>query len=347
MDKKVETLDWQEAVRKRPAMYIGSTGFTGITFLMHTLIKNIFYKTECNHFEIEIEGKLSGKLVFHNVNHSIIHSINEDLRLDSYDFSLLNALSNKYHFTLYDENKNVLFTLDYEKGELKKGVSDKSETFANTLEVNFTLDDSIWDFEKLRVLNITDQIKDLAFLCNDKKFEIKYKEREESSRIIYKFENGLLDKFEYESSNAWGDLLFVNHSNHTVNDISLELAFGLSTFYSIKTQISSYVNFSETKDHGTHVIALIKGIKKALKKYQKLYLPEKNILIRSSSIKKSLLGSIHIQIENPTYWGPTRARLQNHEIIKPISKYVSQTFLQELEKNKDKTEEFLDRLSYV
>lgn len=339
MSENTEVFESRETVRKRPAMYIGSTGFWGFNYLLKKIIQNLFCQTECNHFEIEIVDKLSGKIVFYNLQSSIKDSINEDLRVESYEFAVLNTLCKNYQFSIYDKNSKLAFRQIYEKGILKKGKVEQSEIFAEKIEILFTIDDSVLDFEKINVYFLNETIRELAFLFSNKKFEFKYFERGEKSRIVYNFENGLLDRLQFEKN--WADARITNYSKKEFQDYSMELALGLSPFYYTEKLIASYVNFSRTADHGTHVIGLIKGIKKGLKAYFKKHFPDKQILIRNSSIKKYLFAAIHIQIEKPTFRGSTTGSLQTREIIKPISKYVAEIVLRELEKDPKITEDII------
>ena len=344
-EQDISILEWREAVRLRPAMYLGSTGFSGFTNLVKAIMQNLFFQTKCSHFEIDLTDKLNGAITFYNLQLSVKDSINEDLQLVSFEFAAFNALSQKYEFTLFDENQKVLLNQVYQKGVLKKGKVEQKEFFSDSLKIDFELDNSIWDFEKINVHNLNDEIRELAFLCNEKKFELKYQERGEQSRIVYNFENGLLDKLEIEKS--WVDAKIRNTSKKEFDNFSMDLAFGLSPFYYTEKFIGSYVNFSKTEEHGTHVIGLIKVIKKGLKLYLKKHFPDKKIWLKSSSVKKYLFAAIHIQIEKPAYCGPTRSKLQTYEIIKPISKYVAEIVLQELEKDPKSAEDIVRHFEYV
>lgn len=343
MAENNEVLDWRGAIRKRPAMYTGSTGFNGFTSQLKLIIQSLFFQTNCNQVEIDITDKMSGRLVFYNLEYSVKDSTSEDLHLDCFEFAVINALCSKYEFNLFDENNKPLLKQVYQKGLLKKGEVRQEEIFSNKLEIVFNLDSSIWDFEKINFYILNDEIRELAFLCSGKKFEFKYLEHGEQSRLIYNFETGLLDKLEIENGKGWGSANFLKSSKKEFTDFSMELAFGLSSYFHCKKFLGSFVNFAETKDHGTHVIGLLKGLKKGLKAYQKKHLPDNKVFIKSSSIKNHLLAAIHIQIEKPTYWGPTRGRLQNLEIIKLISNHVAKIFL----KNWKKTRNLQRNLSIV
>lgn len=342
-----ETLDWREAVRKRPAMYIGSTGFSGFTCHLKLIIQNIFHQTNCNHFEIDLTDKLSGKISFYHLHSSIKDSTNENLHLDSFEFPVFNALCKYYQFVLFGKDGEVLLKQNYEKAVLTNGKVENNDFLAENLQIDFTLDDSIWDFEEINTHFLNDNLRELAFLCSDKKFEIKYLVNGEECRIVYAFQNGLLDKLNFEKAKSWGFVNFLNHSKKEFENFSIELAFGITPFWYSNNFIGSYVNFAETNDHGTHVIGLTKGIKRGLKKYVKKNLPEKKVVLRKGSIRKCLIGAIHLVIEKPTFWGPTKGKLQTHEVIKPISKYVAGVFLKELEKDKKFAEEIIQRFCYV
>jgi hypothetical protein len=117
-----------EAVRKRPAMYVGSTGFNGFVSLLKLNIENIFFTTESDFFEISFDKKMSAVIRFRNLKKPIIDSINENLSINAFEFAVLNFLSEKYQFTLFDKDKNILLNQVYKK-EFYKRAKLKTKNF--------------------------------------------------------------------------------------------------------------------------------------------------------------------------------------------------------------------------
>src|SRR4051812_39608823 len=111
--KENENLNLIEAIRKRPAMYIGSTSIRGFNNLLKYLIKDIFNSTKTDYFSFEIFGNVRGKFNFKNLQKNISDNMALDLWTKSdgsyqgFEFAALNALSKTFEIKVFSNNEEL------------------------------------------------------------------------------------------------------------------------------------------------------------------------------------------------------------------------------------------------
>lgn len=231
----LEILTWREAVRKRPAMYTGSIGNSGFVNLLKNFFANFYFFIDSSSLikaeklSIEITGRQSGKFRFEKLQMKIPLNINENLFFYKMDFSVLNALSRNYEFTLFDKEKNEILKQIYREGILQSGIVEEKEIAADSLEINFVLDDTIWEDFEINPYFISEVVKEIAFLKNDQTFEVKYSVNNESSRLIYHFENGLKDLINIEGLKGYGGIIFETDTEYKSEDFSADIALRFVT----------------------------------------------------------------------------------------------------------------------
>jgi DNA gyrase subunit B len=335
-EQDITVLEWREAVRLRPAMYLGSTGIQGFVHLLKDFFASFDAYTDTSKFNLdtpkiildaevfsfEITDKQSGIFRLEKFNNSIFSNINETLHLHGFDFAILNALSQTYELILFDKDNNYILKQIYQQGILQSGIVDKKEYVGETLEIKFDLDSTIWDEFEINPHFIADIIQELAFLNKDKTFELKYSVNNESCRIICHFENGLRDLIEIKGFNGIGQTIFASELEYQSEVYSADICFSFWDYSINESFFKSFANNLYTHEGGTHKKALISGIGKALKKYVKEHKPDDFFVITERTILSCLIGAIHLKIKEPRYYGSTRNKLANKEIIKPISDFI-------------------------
>ncbi|MEK7725233.1 MAG: hypothetical protein AAB336_12845 [Acidobacteriota bacterium] len=344
-----ENLDWRGAVRKRPAMYVGSLRIEGFVHLLkdffasfHTYIDTsrfghnipkLIFDAEKSSFEIsDIQ---SGLFRLEKLKNPVPSNINENLHLYGFDFAVLNALSQVYEFRLFNQNKNLIIEQIYEKGILQSGIVDEKEYSCDALEIKFTLDSTIWEQFEFNPIFITAIIQELAFLNKEKTFELKYSVNNEPCRIIYHFENGLRDLIEIKGFNGWGSTVFATELDFESEDYSADICFSFWDYSINEPFFKSFVNNLYTHEGGTHKKALLLGISKALKKYVKENKSDDFFVITDRTILSCLIGAIHLKMKQPSFYGSTRNRLSNKEIVKPISDFIFENVYERLKSDEE------------
>jgi DNA gyrase/topoisomerase IV subunit B len=348
-EQDITVLEWREAVRLRPAMYLGSTGIQGFVHLLKDFFASFHnYKDTSNfypdlpkiildaeRFFFEITNKQSGIFRLENCKNSFSSNISETLHLQGFDFAILNSLSQYYEFTLLDKDKNHVIKQTYQQGILQSGIVDEKVYAGETLEIKFTLDSTIWKDFEINPHFIAEIIQELAFLNKDKTFELIYSMNKEACRTICHFENGLRDLIDIKGLNGIGRTIFASELEYQSEDYSADICFSFWDYSVNESFFKSFANNCYTHEGGTHKKALILGISKALKKYVKENNPKEFFVINERTILSCLIGAIHLKIKEPSYYGSTKNRLSNQEIIKPISDFIFEYVYKKLKSDEE------------
>lgn len=344
----------REAIRKRPAMYTGSTQIQGFEHLLRDLFAS-FYKYadidnssfrppvfffEAERISLEILGKQSGIFRFEKPNRKIPANISENLKF-GFDLAILNALSLNYEFRLFDQNHTLLLKQIYQQGILQHGIVEETEYSFDTMEIKFTLDSEIWEEFKINPYYIAEIIKELAFLNEDKTFELKYSVGGEDCRIIYQFPNGLKDLVQINGTRGWGSLIYLTELQYKSEDFSADICFSFHDYSVNEPLFKSFVNNHYTHEGGIHVKALLSGIGKALKKFIKEHKPDDFFVITNQTISSSLVGAIHLKMKHPSFEGSIKNKLNNPQIVEPISELVFKKFYEKLENQPEAAIDFV------
>jgi DNA gyrase subunit B len=345
----IQVLEWSEAVRKRPAMYVGSTGIQGFVNILKGFFANFhsFIDSgkilDAEKISFEITDKQKGKFLFEELKTKIPSNINEspqnfDL---AFDFAVLNFLSANYEFKLFDKGENEVLNQIYQRGILQTGKIDDKEYSGSKLEIEFALDSTIWDEFEIKPHFISDVIAELAFLNKNRTFELKYAVEKEECRIIYKFKNGLQDKIEIEKNKGLGSIFFDTWFEVKLENCTVEAAFGFREYSVDEPYLKSYVNNHFTHEDGTHVEGLLKGLTYGvMKHFQKHQLTQK-YKISEKGIRENLVGAIHVKIKEPMFSGCVKNKLASPQIIEPIANYVSDLLFEKIELDKESTEKII------
>jgi DNA gyrase subunit B len=335
--ENIQILDWREAVRKRPAMYTGSIYIQGFINLLKSIVTQTPLTLEAKRITFEITGKTSGKIMFQNIKNLINDDICQNIKDFKYEFATLNALSETYELRLFDENKNEILKQVFREGDLQSGIIEGKKITADSMEIIFKLDESIWENFKIEAELVSDIFKEIAFLNKDKTLEIKYLVKNEVCRIIYSFENGLRDKIEIEKNKGLGSTIFDTWFEVELDNYFVEAAFGFREYSVDEPYLKSYANNHYTHEGGTHVEGLLKGLTYGvMKHFQKHELTQK-YKISEKGVRENLIAAIQIKMENPTFSGCVKNKLANSEIIEPIANYVAELLFQKIENDQEST----------
>jgi DNA gyrase/topoisomerase IV subunit B len=337
-EANIQALDWNENIRERAGMYIGSVDAKGFMELIRGLLSQTFLNAKPNYFHFELKEKSSGKIIFKNIQGGLKDSwATEHVDLNSpfwMEALVLNALSSEFNIKFFDKKGNQLVEQKFEKGKLKKGEVENKKLDCNSVEVDFKLDEGIWkaDFE-WNTNYIFHQIKDFAYLYKRVKFEIKYKLNEEPCLIIYHFKNGLKDKIDIERLNGLCQSYFMTYLEEKLNDFCLELAFAFRDNSVDAGFLKSYVNDHHTHQGGTHHKGLIKGLRMALKKYVKEKQLDQKYSFSKNKITSHLIAALNLKLDAPVFEGCTKNMLGSLE--------VSNNFYEQLKANNELAKKLL------
>lgn len=335
--QSIKILEGLEAVRKRPAMYIGSTGTKGLHHLVYEIVDNSVDESLagfCNHIIVTIhedescsvedngrgipidihptEGISAAEVVFTKL-HAGGKFDKETYKysggLHGVGASVVNALSDWLEVEIHKDGKKYFQRYRYGKPEepLKIiGTTEKRGTI-----VRFKPDGSI--FQETTIFNfdtLSARLRELAFL--NKSLRIELVDVRHNKKNDFFFEGGIASFV--KDINEKKDPLFpeVIYYEQKADQYELELAMQYNDGYG--EQLLSFVNNINTAEGGTHVAGFRSALTKICNKKYQEYGMLKDEGLSSEDVREGLVGIISVKVPEPQFEGQTKAKLGNNEI---------------------------------
>jgi DNA gyrase subunit B len=363
----IQVLEGLEAVRKRPAMYIGDIGFKGLHHLVYEVVdnsidealagycKNILVTIyEDNSVEVVDDGRGIPTGINTKEKKSALEMVMTILHaggkfdkntykvsggLHGVGVSCVNALSSDLHVTVYREGK--IFEQQYKIGVPQYpvreiGVSDKTGT-----TVRFWPDHSIFIETVYNKDILEGRLRELSFLNRGVSIvlnDLREKEEDGSTYTKTFYSQGGIVEFVEMLDKAAGRLplipkiIFVEGRDEVTN-VAVEVALTYNDSYS--EHIYSYVNNINTIEGGTHVAGFRRALTRVFKSYgDKQGLFEKaKVEIEGDDFREGLSTIISVKVPEPQFEGQTKTKLGNNEVSGVVDSTVSRALEAYLEEN--------------
>ena len=360
----IQVLEGLEAVRKRPAMYIGDTGPKGLHHLVYEVVDNSIDEALAGfatHIEVTI-GEDNSITVVDNgrgipvdkhekLNKSALEVVLTVLHaggkfdkgsykvsggLHGVGVSCVNALSTYLRAEVSRDGH--VYMQEYAYGHPKAPVQIIGDTDITGTKVMFKPDPTI--FTETTVYNyatLANRLRDLAFLNAGIHLTLtdmreKNEAGEPKSEVFYS-EEGLKEFVRYIDSSKEhliDDIIYINTERQ---GIPVEVAMTYNTTYN--ENIYSYVNNIDTIEGGTHLTGFRRGLTSTLKKYAEdsKLLDKVKIEISSDDFREGLTAVVSIKVAEPQFEGQTKTKLGNNEVIGAVQTAVSETLRNYLEEH--------------
>ena len=311
-------------------MYLGQVNHKGFIETFKKFISQFLKLSGSDLVEIKFKKEMEVEIIFSNICNPIrqdIAILNMDDLQNTSDLPILNSLS---EILLVNFGMEAELSQNFNQGN---SLFEISSTLINCskLRIIFVLDKEIWGTDFNWNSNyLTYDLTEYFYLNSKVKFEITFINKMQSKSNLYKFDNGLSDRLDIEIYNGHGTCYFKHYFNHKIDNFILEVAFAFRQYSIDHSFIKTYVNNEVTPEHGSHFDGVFKGVNHAFKKYFQKHDIETSKTIKELYLKKRFVCIINIRIEEPIFYGSMKQKLANPEIIKPISKYISNELFESL-----------------
>jgi DNA gyrase subunit B len=352
--ENIQVLEGLEAVRKRPAMYIGDISSRGLHHLVYEVIDNSIDEAlagYCNVIDVIIHSDNSVTVsdngrgiptdLHEKENRSALEVVMTVLHaggkfdkgsykvsggLHGVGVSCVNALSSALKVTVYREGK--IFEQEYSIGKPLYPVRVVGESDKTGTTVRFKSDNSIFTLEEYDFEILASRLRELAFLNKRIKLSlVDERELDESGNhpsVAFHSENGLRDFIEYLDGMREKLMPEPIYIEGEKNDIPVEIAMQYNTSFS--ENIHSYVNNINTHEGGTHLAGFRRGLTRTLKSYadKSGMLSKLKFDISGDDFREGLTAIISVKVQEPQFEGQTKTKLGNNEVMGAVDVLVSE-----------------------
>ncbi len=359
----IQVLEGLEAVRKRPAMYIGDVNIRGLHHLVYEVVDNSIDEAlggYCNRIEVTIHEDNSISVLdngrgiptglHEKENRSALEVVMTVLHaggkfdkgsykvsggLHGVGVSCVNALSIHLRAEVYREGK--VFLQEYECGKPLYDVKAIGTTTQNGTKITFKPDASIFLTTVYDYSILAARIRELAFLnrgitliLNDER------EKDETGKPkseIFFSSAGLPDFIKYLDENREKLIPESIAIEGERNEIPVEIAMQYNTSFS--ENLHSYVNNINTHEGGTHLAGFRRGLTRTLKSYAEKsgMLAKLKFDINGDDFREGLTAIISVKVPEPQFEGQTKTKLGNNEVMGVVDQIVSEHLSNYLEEN--------------
>ena len=359
----IQVLEGLEAVRKRPAMYIGDVGVKGLHHLVYEVVDNSIDEAlagYCNDIKVFINEDNSITVVDNGrgiptamhtkekksaleVVMTVLHAggkFDKDTYkvsggLHGVGVSCVNALSIHLKATVRREGK--IFQQEYSIGKPLYDVKVVGESTETGTEVTFKPDGTIFEFAEYNYDTLAARMRELAFL--NKGITISLTDlrqlKEDGTHVSNTFhsEGGLREFAQYLDRNREALISDVIYFEGERENIPVEVALTYNTSYT--ENIQAYVNNINTHEGGTHLSGFRRGLTNTLKKYatDSGILAKEKIEIDGDDFREGLTAVVSVKVQEPQFEGQTKTKLGNREVTAPVSQAVSEMLSAYLEEH--------------
>lgn len=356
---QIQVLEGLEAVKRRPGMYIGSTGKQGLHHLVYEVVDNAIDEAlagYCRNINVVIDNDNAvtvtddGRGIPTGMNHkkhmtgvelalTVLHAGGKfggggykvSGGLHGVGVSVVNALSEKLVVEVKQDKQIFQQTFEYGKKTTELEVIGKTNRTGT--KVYFKPDANIFDETVFDYDVLEHRLRELAFLNKGIAITLKDERAGQEQSNRYHYEGGIKSYIEFMNRNK--DALYdkITYYEKEMKDYSLEIAFQYTTGY--VENIYAYANNIFTPEGGTH----LNGFKSALTRTINNYARKNNFIkgndknLSGDDIREGLTAIVSIKLLEPQFEGQTKTKLGNPEVKGIVETLVGEELSAFLEEN--------------
>lgn len=370
----IQVLEGLEAVRKRPAMYIGDISEKGLHHLVYEVVDNSIDEAMagfCTHIEVTINPGNSitvqdnGRGIpvdMHEKEHksalevvmTVLHAggkFNKDSYkvsggLHGVGVSCVNALSKHMKTEVFRDGKH--YEQNYSCGKPLDEVRCVGETDKRGTRQTFQPDDTIFIVSEYQYEILATRLRELAYLNAGIKISLTDK-READENGEYKHDEffsteGLKEFVRYIDSSRTPLINDVIYLNTEKQGVPIEAAIIYNNGYS--ENVHSYVNNINTIEGGTHLAGFRRALTRTLKKYadDTKALEKAKVEISGEDFREGLTAIVSVKVSEPQFEGQTKTKLGNNEVTGAVDQAVGEALTYYLEEHPKEAKMIVDKV---
>ncbi len=344
----ITVLEGIEAVRKRPAMYIGDTSIRGFHHCVYEVVDNSIdealagYCTQIYvtiHIDNSISIKDNGRGIPVDIHATekkpavevVLTTLHAGGKFDSDSYkvsgglhgvgvSCVNALSEWLEVEVRRDGK--IYHQRYEQGKPVTELTVIGKTETTGTKITFKPDNTIFSTDKFEWDILTTRLRELAFL--NKGINITLKDEETEQEETFKFDGGLVEFVEYLNRNKTAITPKVFSLDKVKDDVEVEIAMQYTDAFS--ENIHSFCNNINTIEGGTHLSGFRSALTRTVNAYAKnnKIFKNDNDSMSGEDIREGLTAIISVKVPDPQFEGQTKTKLGNSEVQGIVESIVNE-----------------------
>ena len=358
--KSITVLDGLEAVRKRPGMYVGSTGFRGLHHLVYEVVDNSIDEAMadfCKQIFLTLEEDGSVTVIddgrgipvgeITRFKKSAVEVVLTMLHaggkfggagykvsggLHGVGLSVVNALSEWLEVQVGRDGK--VHSQRYERGKAVTRLEVIGKTKKTGTLVKFMPDSQIFDELEFKFETIIQRMKEVAYLNGGLEIVIEDKRVPgEPKKVTYRYEGGIIDFVKYLNSAKETIQKRVIYINGSREDAEVEVALQYNSGYI--DNVFTFANNINTHEGGTHLIGFKAALTRTINDYARTHnlLKDRDGSLSGEDVREGLTAVVSVKMQEPQFEGQTKTRLGNPDIKGFVESTVNSGLSEFLEEN--------------
>lgn len=354
---QIQVLEGLEPVRKRPGMYIGSTGYDGVHHLIKEIADNgvdeaiagfattvsvtlladggVTVTDDGRGIPVDVHPK-TGKSTLETVL-TVLHAGGKfggggykvSSGLHGVGSSVVNALSTKLHAEVYKDGK--AYAQDYERGVPQGDIKEIGKSDKQGTSITFYPDATIFETVELDYEWVLDYLRHQAYLTKGLRAEVE--DQRTGKRYAFYFDGGI--KSYVKHLNIGKDIVAdeIFYVERQIEDSMIEIAVQYNDSY-VET-VKAFANNVFNPDGGTHMIGFRTALTRVINDYARKsgLLKEKEENLTGEDIREGLTAVILVKLPDPQFEGQTKNKLGNPEVRRYVEQVMNEWFAYYLEEN--------------
>ncbi|MBS3137016.1 DNA topoisomerase (ATP-hydrolyzing) subunit B [Candidatus Woesearchaeota archaeon] len=354
--ESIQVLEGLEAVRKRPSMYIGTTGLPGLHHLVYEVVDNsidealagfckeiVVIINEDNSVTVVDDGRGIPIAIHSQYKMSALEVVMCKLHaggkfdkktykvsggLHGVGISVVNALSTWLQVEVRRDGRHV--AMIFERGHSKSGIIEKGAADTTGTTITFMPDKEIFESIEFSFDTVSARMRELAFL--NKGIKIIVRDERTEKENIFQYEGGIVSFIEYLNRNKTPlhpTIYFDTEKNGNEIEVAMQYNAGYIE------NIFSFVNNINTIDGGTHLTGLKTALTRAFNNYAESnkLIDEKDLKLTSDDVKEGMCCVISVKVQEPQFEGQTKTKLGNSDVKGIVDSIVFSSLTTYLEEN--------------
>ncbi|HME87249.1 MAG TPA: DNA topoisomerase (ATP-hydrolyzing) subunit B [Candidatus Nanoarchaeia archaeon] len=360
----IVALEGLEPVRKRPGMYIGSTGIAGLHHLVYEVVDNSIDEALAGHCKnitvvIQKDGYVTvvddGRGIpvdLHpQYNESALTVVLTKLHaggkfdkntykvsggLHGVGVSVVNALSD--HIVVTVRRNGKVHQQEFKKGIPVTEVTVIGTTTEHGTTVSFFPDYSIMEKNDFVFDTLSQRLRELAFL--NKGIKIIIKDERSGKEHEFQYNGGIKEFVEYLNKNKVPihDIIYLEKETE---GLVAEIAFQYNDTYN--DIVFSFVNNINTIEGGTHLVGFKSALTRTVNQYGEKTNISKGLKVSSEDVLEGLTAIVSVKVQEPQFEGQTKAKLGNSNVKGIVDSIVSQTLTTYFEENPTPSKKIIEK----